>query len=686
MNTENKMHGNVITDLQAWQDNEKDIREDVREQKHFLKDKNGQWEQRIWDKKKDSPRYTFDKCNHIVDLICGPIEESTFGLKTSPANMNGDDSFCEVLNGILRGIEKDSGAQDIYNRSMRNCVESGFDAWIASTEYKPGAFNQQFKIKHISGAVDRVWIEPGSVEPDSSDAKRAVLLTFIPWDSFNNKYKDAENKKFEDVKTTIDDGKQWSRYWYKPEGVNVGTYFWCEKKPVEIALLSDGSVIEMKETTAETLELNGKVIMKQRADLKEVWYSQDFTQKEWLGEKRELAFKSNPIVTLYGNFDVIENKRIYSGAIQKLMDAQRVLNYAKSKEIEEGALAPRTKIWMAIKQAASNKVKNQLAKMNNSPDPVQFYDHVDGIPMPGQAGVNNVNPHLTNLSAQMQADIEGSAGKWAAQLGKNPMNQSGVALQSQIDQAELSDTKWGLILERAIKRTFDLIIEAMPTVMDVQDSIMSIDEAGNSKMVDINKPELVDGRVEMLNKVTSDYNIDVTIGPAYGSAQKQANAALLELAAVKPEVLQRNGDLFMNNISAPGMDLAVERERKALLQAGAIPESQMTEEEKQQMAMAAQAAQQPDPAMLLAQAENKKADAELMSAQLDQEKVMTDRINAETKRLEAMIKAQEAGVNMENTQADTAKKLSEIDKNQTDTVSKQIDNIQKTIGQTTAFR
>lgn len=681
-------HSDVLADLQSWQKDEKDTREDVRESFHFLDDKDGQWEQSVWDKKKNSPRYTFDKCNFIVDLICGPIEESTFSIKTSPSNLNGNSEFCEQLNGIIRGIERTSDAQDIYNRSIRKVVKGGFDAWMPETRYRPGSFNQEFVFKQITNAVDRVWISPDSIDPTSADAKCSVLLTFIPWGKYQERYPKAEIKDLNESQLDVDDGVQWDRYWYKPEGVTIGTYFYEKAEEVELALLDNGSVIELNKTVAERLELEDRKVVKTRKDKKSVWYSRDFSQKEWLSEPKLLPWKSQPIITLYGNYDVNENKRVYRGAILKLMDAQRVLNYAKSREIEESALAPRKKIMATRSHFKSKENRAQLARMNTSSDPVQFYDHVENVPQPYETGGPSVNPQLNLLSQNMAADIESVAGKWAAQLGKNPMNQSGVALQSQIDQAALSDTKWGLILERAIRRLFTLIIEAMPSIIDVQDSLMSIDEAGKVSFVNVNEPVkdefgvpvYQNGSAKLTNEITSDYAVDVTIGPAYGSAQKQANAALLELAAVKPEVLQRNGDLFMSNIQAPGMSLAVERERQALLQSGQIPVSQMTDEEKEALQQQANQPQEPDANAILAQAEMLKGQAQMAKAQVDMENATTDRLNAETKRLEAMIKAQESGVKIENVQADTAKKVSEIDKNNAEVVNKQLDSVNKFIG------
>ena len=51
-------------------------------------------------------------------------------------------------------------------------------------------------------------------------------------------------------------------------------------------------------------------------------------------------------------FKISENKRIYRGCIERSIDQQRVLNYALSRDIEQGALAPRDKLFMTPKQAA----------------------------------------------------------------------------------------------------------------------------------------------------------------------------------------------------------------------------------------------------------------------------------------------------------------------------------------------
>jgi len=77
--------------------------------------------------------------------------------------------------------------------------------------------------------------------------------------------------------------------------------------------------------------------------------------------------------------------------------------------------------------------------------------------------------------------------------------------------------------------------------------------------------------------------------------------------------------------------------------------------EEEQMLQQANASKQPDAATLLAQAENKKGDADLLEqkrkgiemqldAQNDRAKTHIDEFEAQTKRMEAQIKAEQAGV------------------------------------------
>jgi putative intracellular protease/amidase len=77
-------HSEVLIGLKASQDSDSDIRSFVREAHHFVNKRDGQWEPSIVTKMSNRPRYTFDKCNPIVDQIAGEIDQADFDIRVRP--------------------------------------------------------------------------------------------------------------------------------------------------------------------------------------------------------------------------------------------------------------------------------------------------------------------------------------------------------------------------------------------------------------------------------------------------------------------------------------------------------------------------------------------------------------------------------------------------------------------------
>ena len=75
----------VKTLLSEAQEAEEDNRAEIREVTHFLQKPDGQWEPGIVQNMSGRPRYTFDKCNPIVDAISGERERDTLRLVASNA-------------------------------------------------------------------------------------------------------------------------------------------------------------------------------------------------------------------------------------------------------------------------------------------------------------------------------------------------------------------------------------------------------------------------------------------------------------------------------------------------------------------------------------------------------------------------------------------------------------------------
>ena len=86
-------------------------------------------------------------------------------------------------------------------------------------------------------------------------------------------------------------------------------------------------------------------------------YQRFYDGSDWLNEEEKTVFDFIPLVLAYGNFEIIENKIIFSGEVQHIMDSQRVLNYAETKKGEETALSTKSKILATRKQVGANKTE-----------------------------------------------------------------------------------------------------------------------------------------------------------------------------------------------------------------------------------------------------------------------------------------------------------------------------------------
>jgi hypothetical protein len=94
--------------------------------------------------------------------------------------------------------------------------------------------------------------------------------------------------------------------------------------------------------------------------------------------------------------------------------------------------------------------------------------------------------------------------------------------------------------------------------------------------------------------------------------------SIVKLGQVEPSFVQLGSDIIAQNMAGPEMGVMAERLREQLLLNGSIPRSQMTEAEAAAADQRAQAAaQQPDPLMIAAQAEQGKAEAQTNKVNVD---------------------------------------------------------------------
>lgn len=601
-------HADMIEDLNASQKADHDLREKVREAHLFCDKRDGQWEPYWWSANEGKPRYTFDLTNPIVDQIAGEMEQADFDINIKPAGGNATKDVALTYDGLIRNIENISNATEVFNEAGRSMVTGGMDGWrVVQRFVDDNSFDQDLMIEPIANFVDRVWFDQSAEKRDKSDARFAFVMQGVTLKEYKERWpKGSQQSVSQD---------RWNQaYWNQPDLIMVGEYYHFVEIDRELVLMSNGATYEADEDfekVKDELAAVGVTELKRRTRKKRTVHVRKFDAGDWLEDDKETVFSYIPVIPTYGNFKVFENKTIYWGAVEKLIDSQRVLNYSLSREIEEGALAPRAKYWGTPEQRAGHE--DTISTLNTNNDPWQDYNHVDGQMPPQQQGGAQINPGLRMISESMNQMITQSAGLFAANMGDNPNAQSGVAIKALQNKGDTGTIKYFAAQECAICHTARILVDAIPKVYEGERQVRLLKEDGSYDMATLNQ-KVVDQQTQevvVLNDLSvGTYDVTCSAGPAFQNKQQETVAALTEIAAVDPTVIELGGDILLNNVVAPGMTQMAERKRQQLFQAGAIPVEQMTDEEKAQMQQMQNQPQQPTEGELLAMAEQSKADAQ----------------------------------------------------------------------------
>ena len=675
----------IKTKLKQAQDFEYDMRENSKECVLFVDKRDGQWEPKITQLFSGRPRYTDDRVSPIVNQVAGEMANADFSLRCDPMGGQSTKEIARLYDGILRAIQNQSNADQIYKHASRHALKSGIAGWELVQDYADSdSFDQDLLLRPLYNYEERVWIDPYSLEQDNSDANWGVILEKVSKDEYEDKFPEGKCQPLHDSGSS-------EAYPHKPDSLTIGKAYYRKPQTREIILMSNGAVYEdnddFKKIKDELAEYGITEVKRRKRDSFR-FYVRYFDNGGWISKEEETVFSYLPIVTVYMNYSVSEGKRLYYGLVEKSLDQQRVHNYAFSREVEEVALAPRDKIAMTRKQAKGNEA--QLSKLNTSMDPVLLYNVDEQAPPPFNLGGAQVNPALRTIVEGSANAINAVSGQFAANLGDNPGLQSGIAIERQIDRGNNGTAVYFDAMEVAIGYTGKVLVDAIPRVYDATRQVRILGEDGSQEMLTVNQT-IIDqqsGQPVTLNDLSQGtYDVTCSMGAAYRNRQQESADTFIEVAKVYPQILDMGADIFMKNLPGVGFDQIGERSRQMLLQQGLIPEDQMTQEERQKAEMAAQQPPQPDPNMVLAEAEmvkgqadmleqeNKRMELELKSFDVQAKaQAQTDKLNSETQVNIAKVQQEQERIinDQQKMLNDFALKLTELEQKYSLELNKQV--------------
>ena len=508
----------------------------------------------IWDPadkqaRKDAgrPCLNQDELNQYVNQAVNNVRQNKREMKVSPNGNGADDRTANLQEDLLRTIQKNSRAANVYCKTFQDMVEGSYGFFRIGRKRKPGSRHQFITIKAIANP-DSVLYDSSCMEPDWSDGKYVFVLDPTPKTEFARRWPQATITDFDCADARV------AKDWIRDNLIIVCEYWYLE------------------EANKKNRDNDGEW------DEKEYKLFQVFTNGIEILSKREQPGQLLPIIPMFGlerwtNKEGTPQRQINS-MVRLALEPQMALAYALSAEAEDAGMTPKTPYEGFVGQFETDKETIEtITKIPHAM--VQF----DPVPDPA-TGAILPRPTRTQYVPNCQAfEVMIEARKRAIQsaMGITPLptpaqrdnQKSGVALERIAQQTSIGSYHFIDKYEMALDFGCRVILGWIPSTYkgEREESVEGRD--GNRRLLRLNAPgPQIDEKTqqpEMVDVSIGDHMPDITTAPNEQS-QREARADFVDtLIQEIPQYAQILGPQKSCQLLAEGVkmrpELGIEGER-----------------------------------------------------------------------------------------------------------------------------
>jgi pyruvate/2-oxoglutarate dehydrogenase complex dihydrolipoamide acyltransferase (E2) component len=188
----------------------------------------------------------------------------------------------------------------------------------------------------------------------------------------------------------------------------------------------------------------------------------------------------------------------------------------------------------------------------------------------------------------------------------------------------------------AIERTGEIINELFPKIYDTQRTIQILGDDGKPDMVEINKPQIIDGVAKVQHDMSAGtYDVVMEQGPSYATKREQAQDGMTEFIRAFPPAAPLIGDIYAKSMDWPHAQEIGERLEEALpppIKAKLQAERQQAEQTSGKPPAPPTPQQQQQ---MQAEAEQKQIQQQEIALKMAEQKANTDKAEAEARKATA---------------------------------------------------
>ncbi len=510
-----------------------------------------QWPSQIKMSRTGRPTYASDRTNAQVKTIVNTQRDNKPAIIIHPTNDSANIDTAEVLQGLVRSIEVESNADLAYISAFEDAVRSGIGFFRVLTDYEDGSFDQKIIIDSIINPFS-VYIDPYFKKPDGSDIEYAFIIDTLSKDEFNRLYPNASASELNNWVSLSIKQPQW--FLDHGKSIQIAEFFVKDYKTKTIVKLSDGRVLDKK----DLLDHEKELIQAERSTLEPIikWYKVNGIE---ILDSREWPGKFIPVIPVFGDVLLEDDKRIWSGLVRQVKEEQMMKNVVETTIIELIAAAPKTP-WVGPKGFVGDQ-KDKWQDVNLKSLAYIEYESKDDDGNPLEPPQRNVAEPPVQGALQLleilENDIKATNNLYDPSQGQKIANQSGIAVKALQMAGSIANYHFSDNLSRAIRVVGTILVDLIPKVYSAKRVVRIIGIDDKHKLVTINGLPSQTGAeteqsVQKIYDVTvGKYDVSIESGPSFHTKREQNLDMLFNLASQNPNLLNVAGDLIVSQIDDP---------------------------------------------------------------------------------------------------------------------------------------
>jgi hypothetical protein len=503
----------------------------------------------------------------------------------------------DMFDEVIRNIEYSSLAeQGAYQIARTFQVNAGWGYWRLVTEWGKGdSWHQEIRLRAVDDPLN-VYLDPDHKLPSGLDAEFAFIFDEMDRDDFKKQY-----PKYAMLASSAPLGDSGHQGDFVSQGkVRICEYFHKVEIQDELVNFRDGKGRKTIRKSLLPKEVYQQVVGLVDTRTREV-SDHEVRWELWVGDQMvdETVWpgKYIPIVKCVGQEVVLDRILDRKSHTRSQKDAQRMLNYNASAQVEFVALQSKTPYIAAV--AGIEEHTQVWATANREDHSVLPYRHKDAegdpIPPPVRQQPPTSSPAYEQGMQTAFNQLMMVSGQWQNQMGMAGNERTGEAIARRQQQGDTATFHFQDNYEAALLATGMQLIDLIPKVYTAKRVLRMQAEDGVEREVEIDpaarqaylEEQSHAGEVvkRVFNPAIGQYDVRSKPGPSYGTKREQTGEVIKLILTQAPQLTPLIGDLLLASLDFPEAIEAAQRLRRMMppqaLGKGPSPQEQQMQQQIQ---------------------------------------------------------------------------------------------------------